>query len=77
MAYITINATNGAGSVQAWPREPSGTLAAAAAKGRPHIACHKYHADHAFARIDGVHWDGRSAVIANGRGAEALVKAPG
>ena len=32
---------------------------------------------HAFARIDGVHWDGRSAAIANGRSAEALVAALG
>ena len=32
-------------------------------------------ADHAFARVGGTHWDGRSAVIANGRSAEALVAA--
>jgi carboxymethylenebutenolidase len=32
-------------------------------------------ADHAFARVGGVHWDGRSAAIANGRSAEALVAA--
>jgi carboxymethylenebutenolidase len=48
---------------------------AAAMRGNPRIACHNYNADHAFARIDGVHWDGRSATIANGRSAEALVKA--
>ena len=30
-------------------------------------------ADHAFARVGGTHWHGRSAVIANGRSAEALV----
>ena len=34
-------------------------------------------ADHAFARVNGVHWDGRSATIANGRSAEALVAALG
>jgi carboxymethylenebutenolidase len=34
-------------------------------------------ADHAFARVGGVHWDGRSAAIANGRSAEALVAALG
>lgn len=34
-------------------------------------------ADHAFARVGGVHWDGRSAIIANGRSAEALVVALG
>ena len=34
-------------------------------------------ADHAFARVNGVHWDGRSAAIANGRSAEALVAALG
>jgi len=50
---------------------------AAAAKGHANIACYNYDADHAFARIDGVHWDGRSATIANGRSAEALVKALG
>lgn len=50
---------------------------AAAAKGHAQIACYNYNANHAFARIDGVHWDGRSATIANGRSAEALVKALG
>ena len=34
-------------------------------------------ADHAFARVGGVHWDGRSAAIANGRSAETLVAALG
>ncbi len=34
-------------------------------------------ADHAFARLNGTHWDGRSATIANGRSAEALVAALG
>jgi carboxymethylenebutenolidase len=49
-----------------------------AVKGHPHIRCHVYHgADHAFARVGGVHWDGRSAAIANGRSAEMLVAAIG
>lgn len=50
---------------------------AAAAKGQAHIACYNYDADHAFARVNGIHWDGRSATIANGRSAEALAKALG
>ena len=32
-------------------------------------------ANHAFARVGGVHWDARSAWIANGRSAEALAAA--
>lgn len=43
-----------------------------------HALIHSYvypNADHAFARVNGVHWDGRSATIANGRSAEALVAA--
>jgi carboxymethylenebutenolidase len=49
-----------------------------AVKGHPRIACHVYpNADHAFARVGGVHWDGRSATIANGRSAETLVAALG
>jgi len=50
----------------------------AAAKGNPRITCFTYpSAHHAFARVNGVHWDGRSAAIANGRSAEALVAAIG
>jgi carboxymethylenebutenolidase len=50
----------------------------AAVKGHPQIRAHVYpNADHAFARVGGVHWDGRSAAIANGRSAEALVAALG
>ena len=49
----------------------------AAVKGKPNIACHSYPAQHAFARVGGVHWDGRSAAIANGRSTEALVAALG
>ena len=47
-------------------------------KGNPQIRCYNYpNADHAFARVNGIHWDGRSATIANGRSAEALVAALG
>ena len=50
----------------------------AAVKGNPRITCHVYpYANHAFARVNGVHWDGRAATIANGRSAEALVAALG
>ncbi len=49
-----------------------------AVKGHRQIAAYVYpNADHAFARVNGVHWDGRSAAIANGRSAEALVAALG
>ena len=49
-----------------------------AVKGHRQIAAHVYaNADHAFARVGGVHWDGRAAAIANGRSAEALVAALG
>jgi carboxymethylenebutenolidase len=49
-----------------------------AAKGHPHIELHVYpNANHAFARVGGVHWDARSAVIANGRSAAALAAALG
>jgi dienelactone hydrolase len=43
-------------------------------KGHKQIAACVYpDADHAFARVGGVHWDGRAAAIANGRSVEALV----
>ena len=49
-----------------------------AAKSHPHVHAYNYpKADHAFARVGGTHWDGRSAWIANGRTAEALVAALG
>ncbi|WP_428490626.1 dienelactone hydrolase family protein [Rhodopila sp.] len=49
-----------------------------AIEGHKHAVGHVYpDADHAFARVNGVHWDGRSATIANGRSAEALAKALG
>jgi carboxymethylenebutenolidase len=45
-------------------------------KANPQIATYVYaHADHAFARVGGIHWDGLSATIANGRSAEALAAA--
>ncbi len=48
----------------------------AATKGHKHVSTYVYpNADHAFARVNGIHWDGRSATIANGRSAEALVAA--
>jgi len=47
-----------------------------AVKGNPHIDAYSYAgADHAFARIGGVHWNGLAATIANGRSAEALAGA--
>jgi carboxymethylenebutenolidase len=47
-------------------------------KGNRQIACHIYpDANHAFARVGGIHWNGRAATIANGRSAEALVVALG
>jgi carboxymethylenebutenolidase len=50
----------------------------AATKTQPHVTCHTYpYANHAFARVNGVHWDGRAAAIANGRSAEALAAALG
>ena len=49
-----------------------------AVQGKPHVAAHVYpNANHAFARVNGIHYDARSAVIANGRSAEALVAALG
>jgi carboxymethylenebutenolidase len=47
-----------------------------AAHGNPLLHAFNYErADHGFARAGGVHWDGLSATIANGRSAEALAKA--
>ena len=47
-------------------------------QGHPHARAYVYPAaDHAFARVGGTHWQGRAAVIANGRSAEALVAALG
>jgi carboxymethylenebutenolidase len=50
---------------------------ATATKGHKLVACYNYDADHAFARVGGIHWDGRCATIANGRSAEALARALG
>jgi carboxymethylenebutenolidase len=48
----------------------------AAASGNAHVAAYSYKgADHAFARVGGIHFDALSATIANGRSAEALVAA--
>lgn len=47
---------------------------------RQHAHIHPYvyaNADHAFARVGGVHWHGLAATIANGRTAEALAAALG
>ncbi len=50
----------------------------AATKGHKHVRTYTYpNANHAFARVGGVHWNGRAATIANGRSAEALVAALG
>ena len=50
----------------------------AATQGHKHVVSYVYpNADHAFARVNGTHWDGRSATIANGRSAEVLVAALG
>ena len=50
----------------------------AATGGHAQVRSYVYpNANHAFARVNGVHWDGRSAAIANGRSAEALVAALG
>jgi carboxymethylenebutenolidase len=58
---------------------PEGRAAVVAAtKGHKHAVSHVYpNADHAFARVNGIHWDGRSATIANGRSAEFLAAALG
>ncbi|HET6608235.1 MAG TPA: dienelactone hydrolase family protein [Rhodopila sp.] len=50
---------------------------AAAVKSHANIQCYNYPADHAFARVNGIHWHGLSATIANGRSAQALAKALG
>jgi carboxymethylenebutenolidase len=49
-----------------------------ATKGNKLVSTYVYpNADHAFARVGGTHWHGRSAWIANGRSAEALAAALG
>jgi carboxymethylenebutenolidase len=60
-----------------FPAEGRARVVAAVA-GNPLISAYVYPgANHAFARVGGIHWDGRSATIANGRSAEALVAALG
>ena len=58
---------------------PEGRAAVVAAlQGHKNAVSHVYpNADHAFARVEGIHWDGRSATIANGRSAEVLAAALG
>jgi carboxymethylenebutenolidase len=58
---------------------PEGRAAVVTAtQNHPHAVSHVYpNADHAFARVNGIHWDGRSATIANGRSAELLAAALG
>lgn len=49
-----------------------------AAKGNKNVRAFTYAgANHAFARVGGVHWNGIAAAIANGRTAEALAEALG
>lgn len=58
-----------------FPAEGRAKVVAAAA-GNPHVKVWVYpNADHAFARVNGIHWDARSAVLANGRSVELLVSA--
>jgi carboxymethylenebutenolidase len=47
-----------------------------AVQGHPFAKAYVYQdADHAFARVNGVHWQGLGAAIANGRTAEVLAAA--
>jgi carboxymethylenebutenolidase len=55
------------------PKDAQAAILAGVA-GRAHIAAHVYEgADHAFARVDGVHHDAAAAALANGR-TEALLR---
>ncbi|HEY0182014.1 MAG TPA: dienelactone hydrolase family protein [Rhodopila sp.] len=58
---------------------PEGRAAVVAAtQGHKFAVSYVYpNADHAFARVNGIHWDGRAATIANGRSAEVLAAALG
>lgn len=59
------------------PKEAQAKILAGV-KDRANIAAHLYQGvDHAFARIDGVHYDARAATIANGRSAELLARVLG
>ena len=56
------------------PKEAQGAVLAAVLP-TPQVEAHVYPGvDHAFARIDGQHWDGRAAAIANGRTAAFLAR---
>ena len=56
------------------PKEAQGTVLAAVMPNAK-IEAHVYPGvDHAFARVDGQHWDGRAAAIANGRTAAFLAR---
>lgn len=56
------------------PKAAQGQILAALAP-NPVVEAHVYPGvDHAFARIDGQHWDGRAAAIANGRTAGFLAR---
>jgi carboxymethylenebutenolidase len=56
------------------PREAQGAVLAAVMP-NPQVEAHVYPGvDHAFARVDGQHWDGRAAAIANGRTAAFLAR---
>ncbi|MFN7000559.1 dienelactone hydrolase family protein [Elioraea tepidiphila] len=55
-------------------KEAQGTVLAAVLP-NPRVEAHVYPGvDHAFARVDGQHWDGRAAAIANGRTAAFLAR---
>lgn len=59
------------------PKHAQAQILAAVAS-NPAIAAHVYQgADHAFARVDGIHYDARAATIANGRTAELLARVLG
>src|SRR5690242_19559168 len=60
-----------------FPPEGRAKVVEAVKRHRQAVAYVYPNADHAFARVGGVHWDGRSAAMANGRSAEALVAALG
>lgn len=58
--------------------KPAQAAITSAVAANPNIAAHVYPGvDHAFARIDGIHFDARAAAIANGRTAEWLARALG
>ena len=64
-----------AGEDEYFPAEGRAKVVAAT-KGYPLVHSYVYPgADHAFARVGGIHWDARSAWIANGRSAEVLAAA--